>query len=180
MCKQHDHVFQHWHMQPKEDASTSAGGGGGAVRRSPTKVRIIETQYVHADPRDFKSVVQRLTGKESSSTATAVAAEIRLDVADRGTPSASTACMENKKRPPRLTGEESSTTAAAAAAAAEIGFDVAADRGTAAASTAGMESSTKRPAAAGVDGGVAQGSERSAKGLPEYSFIDELMEMLRD
>lgn len=162
-------------MEPKEDASTSAGCGGGAVRRSPTKVIIIETQYVQADTQDFKSVVQRLTGKESSSMATAVAAEIRLDVAYRGTAASSTTCMENKKRPPRFTGEESSTTAAAA----EIGFDVAADRGTAVASTAGMES-TKRPAGAGVDGGVAQGSERSAKGLSEYSFMDELMEMLRD
>ncbi|XP_042466946.1 uncharacterized protein LOC122049654 [Zingiber officinale] len=122
-------------MELKEDASTSAGGGGGAVRRSPTKVRIIETQYVQADKRDFKWIVQRLTGKESSTTATAVAG------------------------------------------AENIALDVAADRGTAAASTTGTESK-KNPAVAGVDGGVEQGWERGAPA--DCSFIDELMEMLRD
>ncbi|XP_074592411.1 uncharacterized protein LOC141848256 [Curcuma longa] len=129
-------------MELKEDASTSAGGGGGAVRRLPTKVRIIETQYVHTNARDFKSVVQRLTGKsESSTTATATAV-----AADRDTAAASTAGMENQQRPLRLTENESSTT----------------------------------EAAAGADGGVAQESERSPKGLPECSFMDEIMEMLRD
>lgn len=45
----------------------SRGGSnnnGGAGR--PLKVVIINTQYVETDARSFKSVVQRLTGKDST------------------------------------------------------------------------------------------------------------------
>ncbi|KAL5989929.1 hypothetical protein ACLOJK_010824 [Asimina triloba] len=51
--------------------TTSRGKGG-------MKVKIIETQFVKTDPFSFKSVVQSLTGKESTAgektTATATAA----------------------------------------------------------------------------------------------------------
>ncbi|KAL3613725.1 hypothetical protein CASFOL_041799 [Castilleja foliolosa] len=39
-------------------------GGGG--RRDPVKVVIINTQYVETDAVSFKSVVQSLTGKDST------------------------------------------------------------------------------------------------------------------
>nr|XP_019704803.1 uncharacterized protein LOC109505663 [Elaeis guineensis] len=35
-------------------------------QRKDVKVKIIVTKMVHTDPTDFKSVVQRLTGKEST------------------------------------------------------------------------------------------------------------------
>nr|GLL47193.1 VQ motif-containing protein 1-like [Ipomoea trifida] len=41
--------------------SNNNGGAGG-----PLKVVIINTQYVETDARSFKSVVQRLTGKDST------------------------------------------------------------------------------------------------------------------
>ncbi|XXG67683.1 hypothetical protein AAC387_Pa06g0967 [Persea americana] len=42
-------------------------------RRDPVKVKIIMTQFVHTDARSFKSVVQGLTGRDSSSAATEIA-----------------------------------------------------------------------------------------------------------
>ncbi|XP_042519345.1 VQ motif-containing protein 1-like [Macadamia integrifolia] len=36
--------------------------GGG---RDPVKVKIIDTEYVQTDPINFKSVVQKLTGKDA-------------------------------------------------------------------------------------------------------------------
>ncbi|KAJ4976909.1 hypothetical protein NE237_002015 [Protea cynaroides] len=36
--------------------------------RDAVKVKIIETEYVYADPMNFKSVVQRLTGKDAQAT----------------------------------------------------------------------------------------------------------------
>lgn len=38
---------------------------GGVYSRDPVKVVIINTQYVETDATSFKSVVQRLTGKDS-------------------------------------------------------------------------------------------------------------------
>ncbi|CAI9088949.1 OLC1v1023412C1 [Oldenlandia corymbosa var. corymbosa] len=38
---------------------------GGVYDRDPVKVVIINTQYVETDATSFKSVVQRLTGKDS-------------------------------------------------------------------------------------------------------------------
>lgn len=37
----------------------------GGSCRNPVKVVIINTQYVETDPMSFKSVVQRLTGKDA-------------------------------------------------------------------------------------------------------------------
>ncbi|XP_031097056.1 VQ motif-containing protein 1-like [Ipomoea triloba] len=44
--------------------SRGGSNNGGAGR--PLKVVIINTQYVETDARSFKSVVQRLTGKDST------------------------------------------------------------------------------------------------------------------
>lgn len=38
---------------------------GGGCSRAPVKVVIINTQYVETDATSFKSVVQKLTGKDS-------------------------------------------------------------------------------------------------------------------
>ncbi|KAK6157447.1 hypothetical protein DH2020_011695 [Rehmannia glutinosa] len=56
--------------------------GGGS--RDPVKVVIINTQYVETDAVSFKSVVQRLTGKDS--TAAADAAEGRKRLKSRNEP----------------------------------------------------------------------------------------------
>lgn len=42
------------------------GGGGGRNGNKPVKVVIINTQFVETDARSFKSVVQNLTGKDST------------------------------------------------------------------------------------------------------------------
>ncbi|OIW21144.1 hypothetical protein TanjilG_29800 [Lupinus angustifolius] len=39
----------------------------GGCRRKPVKIVIINTQYVETDAMNFKSVVQKLTGKHSCS-----------------------------------------------------------------------------------------------------------------
>lgn len=39
---------------------------GGGNYREPVKVVIINTQYIETDPVSFKSVVQRLTGKDAT------------------------------------------------------------------------------------------------------------------
>ncbi|MED6148575.1 hypothetical protein PIB30_054381 [Stylosanthes scabra] len=44
----------------------SGYGGGGSNKKRPVKVVIINTQYVETDATSFKSVVQKLTGKDSS------------------------------------------------------------------------------------------------------------------
>ncbi|KAL3503010.1 hypothetical protein ACH5RR_037459 [Cinchona calisaya] len=43
----------------------SSGPGYSAASRHPVKVVIINTQHVETDAMSFKSVVQRLTGKDS-------------------------------------------------------------------------------------------------------------------
>ncbi|WOL08274.1 VQ motif-containing protein 10 [Canna indica] len=53
--------------------SSDVGGGGGGGKL-PTKVKVIVTKFVEADAEQFKSVVQRLTGKDSTAVVT-VAAE---------------------------------------------------------------------------------------------------------
>ncbi|KAL8031899.1 hypothetical protein ABFX02_13G059200 [Erythranthe guttata] len=50
------------------------GGGGMMKRELPVKVVIINTQYVETDAVSFKSVVQSLTGKDSTVAAAAAAA----------------------------------------------------------------------------------------------------------
>ncbi|KAH6764136.1 hypothetical protein C2S52_013044 [Perilla frutescens var. hirtella] len=45
------------------------GGGGCRNGNNPVKVVIINTQFVETDARSFKSVVQGLTGKNSTITA---------------------------------------------------------------------------------------------------------------
>ncbi|GFP98854.1 hypothetical protein PHJA_002029300 [Phtheirospermum japonicum] len=50
--------------------------GGG--RRDPVKVVIINTQYVETDAVSFKSVVQSLTGKDSTAAEEAAAQPERL------------------------------------------------------------------------------------------------------
>jgi len=40
--------------------------GGGAHRQQPMKVTIIETQFVEAEASQFKMVVQKFTGKDST------------------------------------------------------------------------------------------------------------------
>ncbi|KAK7324433.1 hypothetical protein VNO77_27969 [Canavalia gladiata] len=42
---------------------------GGGCNRGPVKVVIINTQYVETDATSFKSVVQKLTGKDSDDLA---------------------------------------------------------------------------------------------------------------
>lgn len=42
-----------------------SGGGYKYNRKEAVKVVIISTQYVETDARSFKSVVQKLTGKDS-------------------------------------------------------------------------------------------------------------------
>ncbi|MED6216323.1 hypothetical protein PIB30_006608 [Stylosanthes scabra] len=42
-----------------------SGYGGGSSKKGPVKVVIINTQYVETDATSFKSVVQKLTGKDS-------------------------------------------------------------------------------------------------------------------
>lgn len=41
---------------------------GSGINREPVKVVIINTQYVETDAMSFKSVVQSLTGKDSTVT----------------------------------------------------------------------------------------------------------------
>lgn len=48
-----------------------------AVSREPVKVVIINTEYVQTDATSFKSVVQKLTGKDSTGPAAAAAATDR-------------------------------------------------------------------------------------------------------
>ncbi|KAK7244000.1 hypothetical protein RIF29_38815 [Crotalaria pallida] len=45
-----------------------SGVGGCSRTREPVKVVIINTQYVETDATSFKSVVQKLTGKDSDDT----------------------------------------------------------------------------------------------------------------
>ena len=44
--------------------------GGGYRCKDPVKIVIINTQYVETDATSFKSVVQKLTGKDSNMAAT--------------------------------------------------------------------------------------------------------------
>ncbi|XP_019153889.1 PREDICTED: VQ motif-containing protein 1-like [Ipomoea nil] len=50
--------------------SRGGSNNNGGAGRPPLKVVIISTQYVETDARSFKSVVQRLTGKDSTAAAT--------------------------------------------------------------------------------------------------------------
>ncbi|KAI3809650.1 hypothetical protein L1987_19247 [Smallanthus sonchifolius] len=47
-------------------------------RREPVKVVFINTEYVETDAMSFKSVVQRLTGKDAPSPASSDHLEIKL------------------------------------------------------------------------------------------------------
>nr|XP_007149217.1 hypothetical protein PHAVU_005G051400g [Phaseolus vulgaris]ESW21211.1 hypothetical protein PHAVU_005G051400g [Phaseolus vulgaris] len=54
-----------FHSQKNLPFSTMASGG---CSRGPVKVVIINTQYVETDATSFKSVVQKLTGKDSDTS----------------------------------------------------------------------------------------------------------------
>ncbi|TKY49306.1 VQ motif-containing protein 1 [Spatholobus suberectus] len=55
----------------------------GGCSRGPVKVVIINTQYVETDATSFKSVVQKLTGKDSDQLAT-VGAKVERKRHDKG------------------------------------------------------------------------------------------------
>nr|GMD92565.1 VQ motif-containing protein 1-like [Ipomoea batatas] len=53
-------------LETQNRARMSRGGSNNGGAGRPLKVVIINTQYVETDARSFKSVVQRLTGKDST------------------------------------------------------------------------------------------------------------------
>ncbi|KAL7129330.1 hypothetical protein ABFS83_13G059400 [Erythranthe nasuta] len=59
------------------------GGGGMMKRQLPVKVVIINTQYVETDAISFKSVVQSLTGKDSTVAAAGAAATVAAKLKSR-------------------------------------------------------------------------------------------------
>lgn len=61
----------------------SKAGGEGANGRAAVRVVIISTQYIETDAANFKSVVQRLTGKDSPGNDKPPPPRSASEVADR-------------------------------------------------------------------------------------------------